>query len=509
MKKRLLLCLSILLVVSCALIGHVNADETLDAKAPSVIPEANADLRAKLDEVFSTNKIYFGETQPTDVNAYLQVKKIFIAPQPESGTIEDSQWFSAYCLDSQLKYPQFSINNAAVVYDSIVDVGGKTAQQQKIELLITMAIANRADDNLIRLLETVKYYNFGPQDYGYVTTPDFENLLNQVEMDEEVSIELNTIKFSENGSTLVNIIPEGQTVTVTIKKSDLMYDKYDVKDLKNTKYEHALWILEHSYPTLDLTKTFEVAGASAELAKEELGLNDISELDDYVYMTVQYAIWKVTDQKDQGGTTIGDTINGSAQINKLYQYLIQDRSEHNGYLDFVYGSTFDMVNPPVGNEMKEEGEYYVYGPFSVKHNLADLEKIKVSLTTQVDGVSIVDESGNVITEILPEGKFYIKTLKSKKVANVEVKLEAVGATSFANPNGSDERGRIYYAYYPLSQNVVTGGILHAPEVTTEFTVNFNPKTGNTSIAAIFVMVLIGCSLAFVGISYKEKPIGLN
>jgi hypothetical protein len=76
-------------------------------------------------------------------------------------------------------------------------------------------------------------------------------------------------------------------------------------------------------------------------------------------------------------------------------------------------------------------------------------------------------------------------------------------------DGKESRGRIYYAYYPATQNVVSGGILHVPQIEKEITLNFNPKTGNVDIGLMFVVLLVVCSLAFVGISYKEKPLGLN
>lgn len=505
MKKKLLICLSILLVLTCALIGHVNAEviPTTDAKVPSVVPTVDDDLRAVLDGEFTTDKIHFGEAGSHTVRKIL----LTTTADYDGDDIKGDNWFSAYCLDSELKYPQFSIENYAVAYDSITaEQDGKSVAQQKVELLLIFAVANRADETLRESLKDIKGFNYGPQNISYVNTPDFEDLLTRIENGETVEVQVNKIEYvkSIDNATPVDVL-NGNATTISINKNDLILDKYNVEGLKDTVYEHALWILEHSYPTLTLEKSLEVAGADMQTAMTELGITTESELDDYVYMTVQYAIWKVTKGTALGGKAIGDTLEGSEELNKLFQYLIEDRPEHNGYLDYVYGSTFDMVNP-TEDEAREEREYYVYGPYSVKHNLADLEKIKLSFTTAVEGASIVDENGNEITEMAPEGKFYIKCLKDKKITNVQVKLEAVNATTFA---GEDERGRIYFAYYPATQNVVSGGILHVPEVTKEITINFNPKTGNESIAAIFVMMLIIGSLAFVGISYKERPVGLN
>ena len=47
---------------------------------------------------------------------------------------------------------------------------------------------------------------------------------------------------------------------------------------------------------------------------QELELTNLDDLDDFVYMTVQYAIWKVTGEKAQGVKPIGDTLVGSEEL---------------------------------------------------------------------------------------------------------------------------------------------------------------------------------------------------
>lgn len=502
MKKRLMFCLATLLIVSCALISHTMTvkAETKPGKVPSVIPVVTDDLRAVLDEEFKISDIHFGE------EGEITMKKILLTTDSTEGNVLGNNWFSAYCLDSQLKYPQFSILNTKPEFT--FEAADAAEAETKVRMLVMFAIANSADETLKGYLKTVQGYKFGPQNVTFATTPNYSDVLTSVKDGNQVELQLTGIEYSETlTSEPVNILAGKEPVTITLDASDLQLDKYEVKDLKDPKYAHALWILEHSYPTLTIEESLRVAGTSSEAVKTELG-QDIN-LDNYMYLVVQYAIWKVTGNTAEGGKPIGDQLVGSVELNKLYQYLISDRDEHNGYLDFNYGANFTMVNPPASSEVREDGDYYVYGPYGVEHNLASIEKIKLSLPNPIEGVSITDASGNVITEMLPEGKFYIRCLKSAKIANVQVKLESVNAVSFTGADGENHRGRIYYAYYPLTQNVVTGGIIHAPEVSKEITLNFNPKTGNENIAAIFVMLLIGCSLAFVGISYKEKPIGLN
>ena len=45
-----------------------------------------------------------------------------------------------------------------------------------------------------------------------------------------------------------------------------------------------------------------------------------SKLEDFVYSTVQYAVWYANGGVDSNGNAIGNTLEGSGELNKLYQY---------------------------------------------------------------------------------------------------------------------------------------------------------------------------------------------
>ena len=80
------------------------------------------------------------------------------------------------------------------------------------------------------------------------------------------------------------------------------------------------------------------------------------------------------------------------------------------------------------------------------------------------------------------------------------------ALTFENAN---KRGRIYYSYYPNSQNVISGGNVSYLTLSKNYDLVFNPKTGETDIAALFGISLILFSLVYIGISYKNKSVELS
>ena len=62
----------------------------------------------------------------------------------------------------------------------------------------------------------------------------------------------------------------------------------------------------------------------------------------------------------------------------------------------------------------------------------------------------------------------MEMLKDKKIANVAVKLSTDEAKTFF-PNSN--RGRIYYANYPKSQNVISGGKIVNTEIDKSYMMN--------------------------------------
>ena len=165
-----------------------------------------------------------------------------------------------------------------------------------------------------------------------------------------------------------------------------------------------------------------------------------------------------------------------------------------------------MVKPAAGSEVKEEGEYYIYGPYSVKHDLFSISSITLEFGETIEGATIINRSGEEVDSIGINEQFYIKCAKDAKVTEANVVIKSINATTFYP---STNRGRIYYAYYPNTQNVVSGGKLVNHEFEKNFDLVFNPKTGIEDVGVVFFAVIIAFSLGYVALAYKNKPVELE
>lgn len=564
MKKKILLTICALFVTCSVMIGmlkpvNVNA---VTAKVPDAIPDANDVLYAILDGPFN-----YGDYIKFDgVAAKQEMKKIILTANP--GT-EDSplgeSWFTVYCLDGSLKFPEFSIVNAGEIAEN----------KYGVQTLLMMALFNNKD--LYNVFEKAEGYKIGPEiEYALPDGYTDASLVQAVKAGTQVTVNVSKLTYTKSmtDTSTVEITAEelsktqGQTVyPVTIKKDEVMFDKYTSEVMSNENYSHALWILEHSYPTFDLKTSLEMAGADIDYAIAEtralLSLNgsktvqevanelktlkactakdeiatmigvtvdevtpekcsekynsllEESKVEDFVYSTVQYAVWKANGGVDSNGNAIGSNLTSvqagaeanTNQLNKLYQYLIQNRDEYNGYLNFQFDNTLKLNAPQSGKEIfKDTDKHFVYGPYTVGYDMLSIKDVTVSLEGTPAGVEIVDEAGNALTTLTPNQKFYIKAEKDKKITNIKVKLKTENAITF---NPKENRGRIYYSYYPLAQNVVSGGKYNTVDVEKTIEIVFNPKTGDSNTAILFVLTLVGFSLGYVALIMKNKIIELN
>ena len=67
--------------------------------------------------------------------------------------------------------------------------------------------------------------------------------------------------------------------------------------------------------------TPEVCGGVIKYYSDQVGFEN------YIYSTVQYAIWNANGGVDANGNKLGDTLKGSTQLNTLYQYLIKEAAK--------------------------------------------------------------------------------------------------------------------------------------------------------------------------------------
>lgn len=555
MKKKIFIVLTALFICCTFMIGYVNAKDTVDARVPAAIPDNNDVLQAVLDKPFNFSLIKFSSTDGGEIEGKNDMKKILLTVTPgDESDIKGESWFAVYCLDSGLKYPQFSFMN----------IGDMSAlpDTQKVQTYLMFSLFNNAS-----LTEKFNVID------GYVTLPTIQYTLPEGETDASIITKINnnvevTIKVQKltyYGTPNIEITAAdlsgnagASDYDVVVHREDLLLDKYTANQLRTKNYNQAMWIIEHSYPTLGLKESLSYAGADYYAALAEILVltgnnggkavnaltneikttaactdkaaiagyygvaegdvnqtycsNKISELvetsrlEDYVYATVQYAIWNATDGLEEDGKMLGNSLIGSDQLNVLYGFLIRDRAEYANYLNQTYKDTIELVKPKAGSEFKEEGEYYIYGPYSVKHDLFSISNISLEFAENMNGTTLVNAAGEEITSINVNEQFYIKTAKNAKVAGVNVVLKSSNATTFYP---SANRGRIYYAYYPGTQNVVSGGKLVDTQIEKNFDLVFNPKTGIEDVGVVFFAVIIAFSLGYIALAYKNKPVELE
>ena len=371
----------------------------------------------------------------------------------------------------------------------------------------------------------------------FSTTVDANNNLTNAKysycLDKHMKYPMGYHAYGTSASELVNAFNTGNEVTVTItkvsydnavnsisypltikfKKSDVMYLDYSVTSLGgNYDYNHALWILEHSYPTLTVEKALEEAGASYTTLLTEMETlytgktaDEIKSLaEDYVFAVVQHSIWRAADASFNG-KKLGDTLTGSTELNKLYQWLNQDREIYTNYDSLSYDNTIEFIKPATGKEVfSSTSDTIKYGPYAIDAKVVSTANITVEVTDSYkDKVKLVDKLGNEITSFENGTEFYISVPKKEKISEVNIKASAENALVF---EPSSNRGKIYYSIYPYFQNVVVGGQVSTTNVVGTIKLQYNPATGVENVAILFVVTLVSFAVGYMVLNYKNKPV---
>ncbi len=484
---------------------------------------------------------------------------------------DDNQWFSAYCLDASLKYPRVGLEN--LVASDKQTVGQLSANQQYDQLLANAVLMAFKNDK--------KFYNFinsqikgsyneiysiavkldptsqvtyvlgsplvpasaTPTDPNYLAIAAAGQTFSTLKRGESAKVYIESITvvstnraecYTEtppsdcapkviNGKTIATDVDSSKLVADTYYEyeftaKDILFDNYSVTKLGgDNTYNHALWIIEHSYPSMTIDDLLTSAGATkTDFVNEIMALypnntftDDIKEnlYDNYVYYTVQYAIWKANKYMPDGHE-LGDTLylKGEANntLNKIYQHLIKDRDEYKNYGNNKYSDkiTFDKTN---NDKIKTTKDAYIYGPYYASFDVINPGDINLEITNaDKKGISIVDANEKELTKVPSGGEFYIKCLKSAKITNVSIKGTASG-TSYDD----SEKGAIYYANYALSQNVISGLKYMTIAGSGEDSFAYNPKTGVPNVAIVFIITLVAFSLGYLALSYNNKAVELN
>lgn len=513
-------------VLSCITIQAA----TEKAKLPTTIPAENTSLYADVYDEFDFSKITFDGENGNAIVGKDNMKKIRLADGYDAATLTlNNDWFTAYCLDGNLKYPENGLH-----YQLIANPA--STYKQQLDTIVTAAIFNDTSKN------QTMYNAFKTFENGVIASQASYQATDGTTIDE--SLAQTYVESILNGQTIsvkliefIYLNTEGSQITIDaseflsytnssdteyileIEKNDVIFDKYLVTGMPfhNKTYNHGLWIIEHSYPTLTIEDTLIAAGADITMLEEEirtlhsgevLNLETLTDyVESYVYSTIQYAIWKVHDGIEVDGEKLGNSLQGSVELNKLYQYLIRDREEYANYSSKIYGDKISLVKPSGNEVFKENSTNYIYGPYKFEHNVMELSSISLSFSPESNttGIKIVDENGTEITNISNEESFYVAVDKETKTANVKIDATVNGAKGFY-PNES--RGRIYYANYALGQNVISGGRLIPLTIEDTFEFSFNPKTGVDDIGILFLVTLIAFSLGYLVLSYKNQPVEL-
>ncbi len=537
MKKNILKTLTafIALILFTFSVNAVVRPTDDAARVPSKIPDPGAKLYATVQSPFDFSKIKFvnGSTETT---GYDSMRKIVLTDKYEIESAEEagkagigvgSDWFSAYCLDGRLKYPE---NGMYFIFDKRANM----TDDQVLNELVDAALLNQVNSTkeMYALFKGLRSYKTGFT--VQYTTPGYNSSTEAIAGLTEsnpVTVEITRIVFASSQGQPQVITAEdlnkaanqtGDTFKLKLilkaDENNTFFDLYTTTAMDNTlNYNRALWMIEHSYPSLSLKDSLTIAGASYDKLVTELKALDNTITDanaekyaeNYVYSTIQYAVWKVNDGVDMNGNTLGNTLKGSEELNKLYAYLIQDKGAafYASYGKSTFTEKLSITKPESKKEIFEEtNEVYKYGPFKVQGDFIETGKMYLTVKdADKNGVKLVNKNGDTITEVTSGDEFYVLANKKSKIANVTIEASAPEAKKFV-PAGN--RGRVYYANNALGQNVITGGKIETTATNQNFELLFNPSTGVENVGMLFMVTLIAFGIGYYVLTRKNQPVEL-
>ncbi len=538
MKKNIIKLITVLFVSILFIFGvdALSVPKNEAARVPSRIPEPGSKLYATVQEAFDFSKIKFSNGIE-ELPGYSSMRKIvfsegfeFDKTNGKFGVKDD--WFTAYCLDGRLKYPEDGFYFSQFT--------GKTDIAAVVKNMVKTALLNQSNSSkkMYELLGQLRgavgidvSYEMPLKEDGTKMTD--EELGNKMLASSTTPMEIEiTGVVASNGTSTPIVInaaelneaagTTGSTfklkVSSSVEDSNIIFNRYTTEALDTTlNYNRALWMIEHSYPTLSLQESLTVAGADYNKLVTEIKAldstatdNNIASLvENYVYSTVQYAVWKVNDGVDYNGKTLGNELIGSEELNKLYKYLIQDKGNgfYANYGQSQYTEDLTIVTPESKKEIYEEtNDVYKYGPYKVNGGFLETGKIYLTVKdADKNGVKLVNKAGDAVSEVNSGEEFFVLTNKKSKIANITIEASAPDAKIFV-PTGN--RGRIYYANSVTTQNVITGGKIETKAVNANFELLFNPGTGVEDVGMLFIITLIAFTVGYLVLSHKNQPVEL-
>lgn len=564
MKKRILF-VTILLSVFFAFIYSVHAIEP--AKAPTTVPPVGTKMFGATDGILDEDgrtKFDFRAVSFKNGTETLQGKedleKIKIATNRDAASKPDiklsDDWFTAYCLDPNLLYPQNGISTKYLISEVYANAGSGDIGKVVIDDAVIAALFNSASDSRIKALLSALPSGFlGSVDYTYPSGYDgadanktlliaaLETHSNTPDAD-KIKVGFKSLTIVDgSGNPVANGAITGQQINqaldiknasngydeeymLELSQDTMTFDLYTTKAMvSNVKNNHILWIIEHSYPAISMDRLFADAGVSGSTLRSEVlglsgnsGLTDDEKVENYVYSTIQYAIWYVGDS-GIGGHTIGNELVATnsadsskvVELNKLYQYLIKNRDIYATYANesntFGNSLTIKLNRTDNKNIYHENDKRIKYGPYVVTSNMVTAGTISLSIRDNVDGVTIVNAADNTITTV-KEGEEFFINIDKDKIKKASDRVIVVAKTTDGITYESN-RGRVYEAYSPLVQNVASGGKATPVSADAELKIDINVHTGLVNIAGLFLMTMVVFSVGYLLLSYTNKKVELS
>ncbi len=628
MKKKLLISTIVLFMFSVCLI-RVNAaistplfhvENSVSAQAPKTVPADNSTLHATITDEFDFSKIKFlPATGSTNITGRSDLRKLIIGrtssdvtahPITGNNSAKDGlgtlfgDWFTAYCLDKDKKYPEYGLFNdygpesypqgVTVVSNNYVfdETYINDDNHQERQVLFQVALIKAfilMDTRFSSLLtkgyangytDVVIYYNgvgstsdpssAGIKGTGVNIVPTGTNNLNDfykyfmgdTTTAATAGVEYIALFNSDTRDVIVFVanddvkdaitapdaVFEGLAATkfdyilgtataadkdyveLNTRLGDLAFPKY--KASNNTagieNYERILWIVENTYPTVDVDQALTLAGVKVEDFDANVktlygtAVPDTTEgkktyRENVVYGLVQYAIWKSAGAKFNNvklGNDIADADTYKA-ISAFYKYLIGSTIPTGYSGNDTYSKGIDIAYPQKNKELfKETTNAYIYGPFSASYNAVVEGEENISLAlknNEKNLIQIVDGTFKPITSVKKDDAFYIsvdKKVEIKTKLEIEANLNLNHVLTFS-PIG--DRGRVYNSINTLGQNAISGGKVTDGNIegTLKMTIQGNPNTGVQNIALLLMVTLVAFTLGYLVLSYKQKPLTLN
>ena len=480
-----------------------------------------------------------------------------------------NNYFTGYCLDKSKMYPQYGLFNNNAYADGVKADGSYNADvEDPIKFrgaIIRAAVMNdpvfeniatklleefNGDISGIQMISDDGYEaesipagnidNFGPNFMGDTSAPEIKIGISYIGF-KKLLDDTKQVYFVTNNATrdyITGAHPGASVYYLTGEQyssdyyplktnlSELAFQKYK-KSTAGKNYVHALWIVENSFPTLDVDTTLSLAGVNkadfdAKIkslfpASATANAEQFAQYEKMVmFGIVQYAVWQSVGTKIDGhelAPTMTTDAVATDPFDMLYRYLTQAKVPANYDKPTAYSNKITVIKPKnaLTNKVDPAGKYDFYGPYKATYSALVEEGTKIQFTirdNKNNDYKIVDSNFKDIKELGKDQQFYIAVNNKLTKGTVNVDLTVKNVTTF-KPEGN--RGKIFSPVVGVSQNVLVGGRTTQVDINGSFSQNIfkNVETGIQNIALLLMVTLVAFAVGYFVLSYKQKPVQLQ